>query len=135
MFKANRQQCDLSMVSDASGKCKCGAYRGYKLKWPAKMQDGHITVKKLVLIVLAAGIWGKRWSGKNKMAYCDNEAVVAIINKGDSRVAECMLLIGVLHSFKLNFTFLCTHITLVGHLIMHFPEIDYSTLWLTTHRD
>ena len=96
MFNANRHKCDLSMVSDVSGKWGCGAFsedKWFQLRWPADMHDCHIMVKELVPIVLAAGMWGKQWSGKNVMAYCDNEAVVAIINKGDSRVAECMHLL------------------------------------------
>ena len=52
MFNADRQQCDLSVVSDASGKWECGAFsedKWFQLKWPAEMQDCHITLKELVL--------------------------------------------------------------------------------------
>jgi hypothetical protein len=90
MFNANKLQCDLSIVSDASGNWGCGAFSGdrwFQLKWPAELQDSNITVKELVPIMLAAGTWGRQWNGKNVMAHCDNEAVVAIINKGDSREA------------------------------------------------
>ena len=93
MFTANRHLYEKSVVSDASGKWGCGAFsedKWFQLRWPAGLQDCHITVIELVPIVLAAGIWGKQWSGKNIMAYCDNEAVVAIVNKGDSREEECM---------------------------------------------
>ena len=70
MFTANRHLCEKS------GKWGCGAFsedKSFQLRWPAELQDCHITVKELVPIVLAAGIWGKQWSGKNIMAYCDNE--------------------------------------------------------------
>ena len=45
------------------------------------------------------------------MAYCNNEAVVAIINKGDSR-EECMHLMRCLAFFraKFNFTLYAQHI-------------------------
>ena len=67
-------------------------------------------VKELVPIVLAAEVWGKQWSGKNIMAY---EAVVAIINKGDSRDAECMHLMRCLAFFqaKFHFTLYAQHIS------------------------
>ena len=97
MFTANRHLCEKSVVS---GKWGCGAFsEWFQLRWPAELQDCHITVKELVPIVLAAGIWGKQWSGKNIMAYCDNEAVVAIVNKGDSRDEECMHLMRCLAFF------------------------------------
>lgn len=67
---------------------------------------------ELVPIALAAGTWGKQWSGKNIMAYCDNEAVVASLNKGDSREEECMHLMRYLAFFqaKFNFTLYAQHI-------------------------
>ena len=64
MFTANRHLCEKSVVSDASGKWGCGALseeKWFQLRWPAELQDCHITVKELVPIVLAAGIWGKQW--------------------------------------------------------------------------
>ena len=67
---------------------------------------------ELVPIALAAGMWGKQWNGKNIMAYCDNEVVVASLNKGDSREEECMHLMRYLAFFqaKFNFTLYAQHI-------------------------
>ena len=49
---------------------------------------------------------------KNIMAHCDNEAVVAIIDKGDSREEECMYLMWSLAFFraKFNITLYAQHI-------------------------
>ena len=116
MFNANMLQCELSMVSDASGNWGCGVFSGdkwFQLKWPAEMQNCHITVKEMVPIVLAARMWGKQWSRKNIMAYCDNEAVVAIINKGNSWEVECIHLMRCLAFFraKFHFTLYTQHIS------------------------
>lgn len=69
------------------------------------MQECHITVKELVPVVLAVAVWGKQLEGRNVMAYCDNQAVVAIINKGDSREADCMHLVRCLAFLRAKFHF------------------------------
>ena len=108
MFNANKLRCSVVMASDTSGRWGCGAFsesRWFQLRWPASTQECHVTVKELVPIVLAAAVWGKQWQGKNVMAYCDNQAVVAIINKGDSKDPDCMHLIRCLTFFRAKFHF------------------------------
>ena len=56
MYPIDRRNCDIVVVSDASGKWDCGAFRDDKwiqLQWPDTIQETHITVKELVLTVLA----------------------------------------------------------------------------------
>ena len=48
---------------------------------------------------------GQRLAKKNVMAYCDNSAVVAIINKGDSREPDVMHLMRCLIFLKAKFQF------------------------------
>ena len=75
----------------------------FQLRWPETSQELHITVKELAPIVLAAAVWGKEWKGKCVMSYCDNAAVVAIINKGDSKEPEAMHLVRCLAFLKAKF--------------------------------
>ena len=68
-------------------------------------QETHITVKELVPIVLAAAVWGSDWRGRNVMSYCNNAAVVAILNKGDSKEPQVMHLMWCLAFLKVKFQF------------------------------
>ena len=65
----------------------------FLLKWPANAVSLHITVKELLPITIAAGLWGPQWRGQSIQVWCDNEAVVAIINQGTSRDLETMHLV------------------------------------------
>ena len=47
-------------------------------------------------------MWGSAWMEKNVTVYCDNQTVVAIINKGDSRESEAMHLIHYLVKFQFS---------------------------------
>lgn len=72
------------LYSDASGLYGCGAYSTevaswFQLQWPLAWLDTGITAKELVPIVVAAAMWGPRWSGQHICFHCDNEAVVTII--------------------------------------------------------
>ena len=41
-------------------------------------------------IVVATAVWGQQWQGQTVKAWCDNSAVVAIVNSGSSRNPEAM---------------------------------------------
>ena len=68
-------------------------------------RDAHITIKELVPIVLAAAVWGKDWQGQSVQARCDNSAVVAILNWGNSNDSEVMHLMQCLVFIKARFQF------------------------------
>ncbi len=55
-----------------------------------QLGTGIITVEELVPIVIAAAVWGSEWKGKTVKAWCDNTAVVSIVNHGSSRNKEAM---------------------------------------------
>ena len=50
----------------------------------------RITIKELIPVVLAVAIWGRQWCGKTVQIRCDNAAVVAILNSGDSRDPDAL---------------------------------------------
>ena len=89
----NRLASMAVITTDASGNWGCGGYcecNWFQVQWPQNTADLHITIKELIPIVLALGLWGGMWVGKTIQLRCDNAAAVAIINSGDSRDAEAM---------------------------------------------
>ena len=61
---------------------------------------------------MACVLWGRQWSEKRIMLYCDNAATVAIINKGRSKVPSIMKLMRRLtyHCAICNFVVMAKHI-------------------------
>lgn len=58
-------------------------------KWPAELsslaqESTSSALHEIYPIAVASILWGSAWSRKRIIMYCDNEAVVAIINKGRS---------------------------------------------------
>ena len=108
MFNARKENCEVKLTSDASGRWGCGAFCGrewFQLQWPERVQASNITVKELVPIVLAAAVWGSGRKGKCVMSYCNNAVVVAIVNKGNSKEPEAMHLLRCLAFLKAKFQF------------------------------
>ena len=71
----------------------CGGFSNtqwFSLKWVASAMSLHITVKELLPITIAAGLWGPHWRGQSVQVWCDNEAVVTIINQNTSKDLEAM---------------------------------------------
>ncbi len=50
-------------------------------------------------IVVACVLWGSGWCRKRIVFYCDNAAVVAIINKGRSKCPKLMALVRLVHVY------------------------------------
>ena len=85
----------LSICSDASGSWGCGAVFGpdwFQLRWQGlgEAQQYGIMAKELLPVVVAMAVWGQQWQGQMVKAWCDNSAVVAIVNSGSSRNPEAM---------------------------------------------
>ena len=86
----------------------CGAFCGpcwFQLCRAGPIAESHITVKEQVPIVLAEAVWGRLWVGKTILARCDNAAMVAIINQGNSKEPECMHLMCCLSFIAAQFSF------------------------------
>ena len=76
---------DFSVTSDASGSVGLGIVFGSAWvaeQWPPIPSDTHISVLELIPIVIAAHIWGHRWSRKSVLFHCDNTAVVHCLQAG-----------------------------------------------------
>ena len=78
------QSRTISVTSDASGSWGCGAWHEkdwFQLAWDTRTQGLHIAAKELIPIIIGAVVWGKTWKGSKVVAYCDNSAVVAVVNR------------------------------------------------------
>lgn len=73
----------------------------------------HITIKELILIVLAAAVWGREWSGLTVQVCCDNAAVVTNFNRDCSKDMDVMHLLSCLAFIKAKFLF-----------VSHIPGVD-----------
>ena len=95
MWHVDRARPEVVLTSDASGSWGCSAWlesRWFQLQWQGLGETANyeIMVKELLPIVVAVACWGKEWQGKAVVAWCDNMAVVAIVNSWSSRKAEAM---------------------------------------------
>jgi hypothetical protein len=82
------------------------------IQWGGCWKDIHITIKELLPIVVASALWGREWSRKQVFFYCDNAAVVAIVNSGWSKHTLAMHYTRLLYLLGavFNFGFHSSHI-------------------------
>ena len=69
----------------------CGAYVGsacFQLHWARHAAKAHISVKELIPIVIAVGVWDHQWIGKTIMVCSDNTATMAAVNSHTSQHAD-----------------------------------------------
>ena len=102
-------------TSDASGSWGCGAWYGlewFQLEWDQVAAPWDITAKELLPIVIASTVWGRRWSGAVVQFYCDNQAVVAVVQSRTSTDSHMMNLLRMLSFFEAHFglRLQCEHI-------------------------
>ena len=84
MFFTVTTDASVHVYSNASGSFGCGAFVCYSLWfqicWPSSWASVNIAVKELVLVVVAAALWGHHWRGAKVCFHSDNLAVVAILH-------------------------------------------------------
>ncbi len=84
----------LKLYTDAAPSVGFGGvFNGqwFASAWPNELLSAPVNTLSTALlelypIVIACILWGKQWSRKQIMFFCDNEATVNIINKGHSSV-------------------------------------------------
>ena len=67
------------------------------------LKDESITLKELLPIVFACGVWGEVWVNQTVLVHCDNEGVVALINSGYSRIPSIMHILRCLFFIRAHF--------------------------------
>ena len=65
-----------TITSDASGAWGCGAWHETQIPWDESTQSLQIAIKEMIPIIVAACIWGHKWSRSKVIARCDNMAVL-----------------------------------------------------------
>lgn len=76
------------LETDASGSWGCGARWGtqwFQWGWQGPSAKWAIASKELLPIIYALELWGRQWQGKQLECYCDNMAVVSVINSGRAK--------------------------------------------------
>ena len=99
----------IAMTSDASGKIGFGAtcFDSWMFgEWPKEFLKQDPSIEFLELYALLAGVltWLKRFKNKRIRLWCDNIAVVHMVNNNSSTCKDCMVLIRLLvfESLKQN---------------------------------
>ena len=84
---------DYHIYTDASGSWGFGAiFAGFwfQLPWPMEWSSVNITAKKLVPIIISCTVWSPLLKQRSIEFHCDNQGLVAAINKGSSKDAVVM---------------------------------------------
>ena len=93
---------DFIIQTDASGSWGCGAFllgQWLQWEWSPTWKSIGIMAKELAPIVLSCAVWGKLLSHKRVLFQCDNQSVVAAIQKGSSKDVSVMHLLRCLWFF------------------------------------
>ena len=111
---------DLQLFTDASGEIGFGGFfqgKWFQGKWLGESKDRAIAWKEFFPIVVAIVLWGGILSGKRIILRCDNEGVVAILNRQTSKCPEIMNLVRffVLQCLRNNVSFHASHISGVNN--------------------
>ena len=104
----------IKLYSDASGAAFAAVFGSTWLQgtFPGKWRHSNIAIKELLPIVLAVRLWAKELSNQRILFFCDNQAIVYVINKQSSKEPTIMALIRTLVSVTLNYNihFMAKHI-------------------------
>lgn len=87
---------DICLYTDASSTMGFGGYydgKWFQGKWPSEIQnlgDDPLSMAlwELYPIVVAAMLWGHKWSGMRIKFWCDNLATVQIIKKTKIKITN-----------------------------------------------
>ena len=81
-------RAQITLTSDASGSWGCGAFyeaRWFQFQWSDLLRPQNIAAMELLPILLASAMWGSNWQAHHILCQCDNQAVVAVLNKGSAK--------------------------------------------------
>jgi hypothetical protein len=106
---------DHEFSTDASGVIGFGGVfldEWFHGTWNEAQRSWSIEVQELYPIVVAAQLWGEKWSSQRIVVKCDNAAVVSAVNKGYTKVPILSDLLRVLVYLSMthNFMFRAVHL-------------------------
>lgn len=99
---------EFTVTSDASGSWGCGAWFGnkwFQAAWDDQSHDLNIAVKEMIPIIIASIVWGHNWKGGRVVAYCDNAAVVSVLNSRGSKEKSLMQMLRCLFFIEAHLQF------------------------------
>ena len=107
-----------SFASEASGSCAYWAHTWFQLAWSdaTALQGKNIATQELLLIVLAAAVWGRRSTGLHVQCLCNNEAVVAVVNSRSCKDGYMLYCLRSLFFFEAEFQFSLVTTRILGNL-------------------
>ena len=89
----------------------------FPLRWPRDITLPHISLLELILIILAASVWGRFWSGQRFLFKCDNRAAVeAVLQKYTQKHPHLLKLLRLLARFAIQFGFYFSAVHVEGKL-------------------
>ena len=129
------------MQSDAAGSVGFGVFydnRWCARRWPANWQGTDLlrvlTFLEFFPILVAVCIWRQLFANQRVLFWCDNQAVVRVVNRQASRSERVMRLVRkfVLTCLEANILFSARHIPGVDNdvadALSHFQEERFRTL-------
>jgi len=130
---------EVSLSFDASGSWGCGAWcrtEWFQLQWKGESQNLQIAIKELTHtnnIVL----WGQKWVKHNVLAYCDNEAIVYVLNKWYSKDPYMVHMIHTIFFIEAHFQFqpTATHIPGSHNTLTNFFSRNQVPRFRTQHHE
>ena len=81
-------KAEVTLTSDAAGSWGCGAFwssRWFQFQWSVDLRPQSTAEMELIPILFGLAIWGPQWHAHHVTCLCDNQAVVAVINKGSTK--------------------------------------------------
>ena len=108
---------DYHIYTDASGPWGSGAVFAsywFQLPWSTEGSSVNIMVKELVPIIISCAVWGPLLQESSTKFHCDNQGLVASINKGSSKDTMVMHLLRCLWFFTAAFDIHITAIHIAG---------------------
>ena len=101
--------------TDASGSLGYGGVFGknwFSCRWKNEELNWSIAVKELYAVVVACQLWGSWWKGLRVVVRCDNQSMVAAINKGYSKdmIISDLLRVLIYYALAGNFSISAKHI-------------------------
>ena len=110
----------MQLFTDASGSDGWGAYwsgRWLQDHWSPAQQQMDIAWKELYATVMAVHTWGSLWQRQKILFHCDNQTVVNIWEKGNTKSPDIMVLVRLLYFCAARY-----HIYIC---VQHIPDIQY----------
>ena len=97
---------DYHIYTDASGSWGSGAVFAsywFQLPWSTEWSSVNIMAKELVPIIISCAVWGPLLQKSSTEFHCDNQDLIASINKGSSKDTMVMHLLRCLWFFTAAF--------------------------------